>query len=299
MKFRVGILTGLLTLLAFAAYGQMSTSAGTAADGTFRGSASFSGPSFMPPAVTGAPYSGEQVSERVQTLPDGSHITQKMPGQKTWRDSQGRTRTERPMGPASMANAPAIMQITDPVAGYQYTLDPEKQVAHRVALPPPPGPRQVRPAVDGANVGAGRGAGRGMGSEGGGTLAGPPMVAGTVRVVNGSTIGMGAARPQTTNESLGTQTIDGVLVEGRRMTMVYPAGMQGNDAPITVVSETWRSPDLGLIVLSTTNDPRSGVNTMKVANLSRVEPDASLFLVPAGYSIVDETGTFTITYGGK
>jgi len=45
-------------------------------------------------AITGVPYSGERVSEHVQTLADGTHIAQPQNIEKIWRDSQGRMRQE-------------------------------------------------------------------------------------------------------------------------------------------------------------------------------------------------------------
>ncbi|HUI56561.1 MAG TPA: hypothetical protein VLY04_16410 [Bryobacteraceae bacterium] len=294
-------------LFAFAAFGQVSSSFSSGPNGVYSGSATFQPPMYMGPALTGAPYSGEQMFERVQTLLDGTHITQKNSGDKTWRDSQGRTRTERALGGPNMKNAPTMIQISDPVAGYQYTLDTDNRVAHRMALPAgPPGLRQSGNGNQTANrvvlvPGGGGGGGVGGGAANaivvgvlGGT-AGPP--AGAIRP--NAAQASDTPRPQTSTQQLGTKLIDGVLVEGRQQTTVYPIGFQGNDGPITVVSEHWYSPDLRLTVLSTTNDPRSGVSTTKIANLSRSEPDPSLFMVPAGYSIVDETGAFTIQYGAK
>ncbi len=45
--------------------------------------------------VTGAPYSATITNESVQTLSDGTHITQSSSG-NTARDSQGRTRQDAP-----------------------------------------------------------------------------------------------------------------------------------------------------------------------------------------------------------
>jgi hypothetical protein len=101
-------------------------------------------------------------------------------------------------------------------------------------------------------------------------------------------------RPVTTSESLGAQTIDGVPVEGRRTTTTYPVGSQGNDRPIVVTSESWNSPELRLMILSKTVDPRSGENITRMENFSTSEPDPGLFQVPPGYRIVEETGPFTI-----
>ncbi len=90
----------------------------------------------MGPVVTGAPYSATEVTEHTQTLADGTHITQKPRTTLMFRDSQGRTRTERPMfgGPYGGDGGPTMIQIQDPVAGFQYTLDQQDHVAHRVAL---------------------------------------------------------------------------------------------------------------------------------------------------------------------
>ena len=96
-----------------------------------------------------------------------------------------------------------------------------------------------------------------------------------------------AQRPQFSHESLGTQTIEGVLAEGSRTTVVYPIGAFGNDRPITTVSETWMSPELKMVVLSKNSDPRNGDSTTSLTNLSRSEPDPSLFQIPSDYQVVE------------
>jgi hypothetical protein len=92
-------------------------------------------------------------------------------------------------------------------------------------------------------------------------------------------------RPNVSREKLGGKTIDGIYAEGTRTTTVYPTGTQGNDRDITVVSERWISPELGVEVLVKTSDPRSGETTTEVQNLNRAEPDPALFEVPADYKI--------------
>jgi hypothetical protein len=54
------------------------------------------------------------------------------------------------------------------------------------------------------------------------------------------------------------------------------------------------SPELKIVVLRKTSDPRSGEDMLKTTNLNRAEPDAALFQPPPDYTIVDETGPFTI-----
>ncbi len=86
-------------------------------------------------------------------------------------------------------------------------------------------------------------------------------------------------------ESLGTQTIEGVTAEGRREILTIPAGEIGNTLPIEVVDETWYSPELQITVMTRHRDPRSGENTYRLTNISRSEPDRSLFEVPADYTV--------------
>jgi hypothetical protein len=52
-----------------------------------------------------------------------------------------------------------------------------------------------------------------------------------------------------------------------------------------VTSEEWTSPELKTLVLSEHSDPRSGTSTYKLVNVRRSEPSASLFQVPADYTI--------------
>jgi hypothetical protein len=102
------------------------------------------------------------------------------------------------------------------------------------------------------------------------------------------------SRPEMQQEDLGTHVIEGVVAQGHRNTMTFAAGSQGNDRPFQVVNETWFSPDLKEMVLIKTTDPRSGENTTKLSNISRNEPSADLFIPPADYQVVDETGPFQI-----
>ncbi len=95
--------------------------------------------------------------------------------------------------------------------------------------------------------------------------------------------------PQTPNDaksdSLGTKTIEGISVEGTRITFELPTGQIGNDKPIQVVTENWYSPELKVIVMSRHLDPVSGEHIFRLVNIRRSEPAASLFAVPAGFKV--------------
>lgn len=88
-------------------------------------------------------------------------------------------------------------------------------------------------------------------------------------------------------ESLGRRTIEGVEAEGTRTTIRIPVGHVGNDRPLEVVSERWYSPELQVVVLSSHRDPFAGENVYRLTNITRAEPTASLFEVPADYAVVD------------
>jgi hypothetical protein len=66
---------------------------------------------------------------------------------------------------------------------------------------------------------------------------------------------------------------------------------------MTTTNEIWTSKEPQLPVLTISYNPASGTQTTRIANLSASEPDPALFMVPDGYSIVDEEKSFTITLG--
>ena len=90
-----------------------------------------------------------------------------------------------------------------------------------------------------------------------------------------------------TTEDLGSQTMEGVLVNGVRTTHTIPEGQIGNERPITIVTEVWTSPELKTIVCSKRSDPRMGEQTFRLTNIVRAEPSLSLFTVPADFKIVE------------
>jgi hypothetical protein len=90
-----------------------------------------------------------------------------------------------------------------------------------------------------------------------------------------------------TVEQLGKQTMEGVNVEGTRTTSTIATGEIGNDRPLKIVSERWYSSDLQMVVMSKQTDPRMGENSFRLINVSRTEPAAYLFQVPASYQMLD------------
>ncbi len=197
--------------------------------------------------VTGAPYSADVSSTRVETLSDGNKIQQTMTG-KIARDSEGRTYSIETStgGPLGQTGPVTRISIFDPVAGYAYELNPTAKTATRRAVHVPsstaalPEPHQ-RPGGE----------------------------------------------PDSVKSDLGTSTINGLLAQGTKTTRTIPAGEIGNANAIVSTTETWYSPDLQIVLSSTHSDPRAGQMTFSLSNIERSEPSASLFQVPAGYTVTD------------
>jgi hypothetical protein len=209
--------------------------------------------------VKGAPYSAKAASETTQTLAlaDGTTTTIRRTTQSAlYRDSQGRTRREVTL--SGFGKTHKLVTIADPVAGAHYVVDDEHKVVHKMSL----------------------------GTHGGN--ASGAMAAGVFPQKMKARMQQEEASGALKKESSSTQvTINGVSVgaEYTRITRTIPAGEIGNDKPIQVVSERWYSPELQIIVKSTRSDPRFGTTTYTVTNIQKTEPDASLFTIPAGYTV--------------
>jgi hypothetical protein len=242
--------------------------------------------------IKGAPYSGEQITENTQILGDGTRIHNES-AMKVYRDSQGRVRRE----------TPDMISIFDPVAGVGYTLNPhtftgsKMQVSVSVKGAPNSysysasassadgkmaqvyiGTKTSTVTSDRAEAGwdAVRGDGVGAGFGAGG---------GVFYSAAGPNIAFSKALARGKAESLGSQTMEGVNVQGERRTHTIEAGEIGNDRAISTIDEHWYSPDLQLDVMTKHSDPRSGEQTTRLVDIRRGDPDASLFQVPASYTI--------------
>lgn len=228
--------------------------------------------------VAGAPYSAQTSTQRVQLLADGNRIEQTTTGSVA-RDAQGRVRREETLpglGPDN-GEAPHLIFIDDPVAGVHWNLDPQRKTAFKMPFlqikAPALSTSMAVPAVP----------------------AGPDrtffFTSGTVSTSGGVQIVSKSTGPQDANASktdLGTQNIEGVAAQGTRVTRTIPAGSVGNDLPIAITTETWYSPDLKVLVMSKSNDPRMGDTTYTLTNIQRSEPPASLFQVPDDYTVKDQ-----------
>lgn len=213
--------------------------------------------------VTGAPYSAQEVTEETQTLANGNVISRKSQA-NVYRDSSGRTRTERtvPAGQpvagqtmAAQTGTRTVVSIHDPVAGVSSELDTAAKTARQMTMP----------------------------NFRGGNFA-----------FGGNRPGRGANAiandPNVVTETLPMQTINGVQATGTRVTRTIPAGQIGNAQPIQIVHETWLSPDLEVPVMVKVSNPRFGTRVTQLTNITRGEPDPALFQVPSDYTITKGRG---------
>ena len=223
--------------------------------------------------VKGAPYSAELLTESLQTLADGNRIVQRSTA-RVYRDSEGRLRREedRPSGDSSIS-------ITDPVAGVSFSLDPANRIAFQT---PNMGLVKVTEALQKAHVVAMRlppGAGETIEHS----LAGRGFVGNAGFAL--SSLDVRGINERVEVVRLPARDIEGVRAEGVRRTTTIAAGEIGNELPIQVVSEEWRSPELQVLVLTERSDPRVGTSTYRLLNITRTEPPAYLFEVPADYTV--------------
>jgi hypothetical protein len=199
------------------------------------------------------PYSATFEIKTVRTLADGTTITTTLKTKEA-RDSQGRTlhQTTRTMPGGSKLTETFVSDLNDRTTTNWSSASTVASVDHL-------DPGQIRPRS---------------------------TVFPTKQQARPAT-----ARPNDQRETLGTKTILGLVAEGTRLTRVIPAGFEGNDRAMTIVFEQWKSPDLGIMLSSTRDDPRNGHITQEVTELDRGEPDPSLFQPPAGYTLQERNET--------
>lgn len=251
--------------------------------------------SFAGKLVKGAPYSAQAVTESVQNLADGNRIVHKNTAH-VYRDSEGRTRRDQTLGHigpyATSGDVPQTVFINDPVAAVHYILDPASKTARKLPrmelrYKTEAGTARGREtAVLGAaekvvveKLAVERGQVFNVRVPGPGAL--PPIGGDVDRVEFRAEV----VKPDVKTEKLEPRSFDGVQAEGTRTTTTIAAGQIGNEQPIQIVDERWFSPELQVVVMTRHSDPRAGETTYRLTNITRTEPSAALFQVPADYTV--------------
>lgn len=215
---------------------------------------SFVAPSGGPPPfkmkrVTGKPYSLTSKTSSSKRLADGTWTTTVLEERKM-RDSEGRERTEITNG----SGGPPAVSVTDPAAQTIVSLFAFKKTAilTHISLPKPPTPEQEARSSENR------------------------VKAAEYR----------AAHPSDDTTALPSRTIAGVSAVGERRILTLHSTLSNGD-PVRVVEETWTSPDLGIPLSRSSDDPRGEKLITTVTDLQRTEPDSSLFRIPADYKITE------------
>jgi hypothetical protein len=238
----------------------------------------------------GQPFSADVIDETDQFLADGNHIHRENHG-KFFRDSEGRMRTETELGIGHTSDGEPFVHITivDPVQHQTIILEPRQKQAIIVytigMIASPSGTVPARPGTPGS-------------SPSNSTTPPLPPAQGTsepgalvesLRIARQAQTNADAPRGvRPAREDLGTSTMEGFTVTGTRLSHTIPAGQRGNDKPMTTITESWFSPDLGASLLTKSESPETGVHTHKLVNIRSGEPDPLLFQVPADYTIREQ-----------
>ena len=224
--------------------------------------------------VTGAPYSAQVVTERIQVLADGNRIDESSTGSVA-RDTQGRMRRDEalPSIEGDKGESAHVVMIDDPIAQVHWTLDAQSKTAIKMSLPsgnmlvgtmpPPLAPNRTVF----------------YSALGGGT----PGVAFHKEFT--TKIAPATPDPNVSKADLGTQMMEGVSAQGTKYTRTIPARQVGNEQPIIITTETWYSPELKVLVMSKSSDPRLGETIYKLTEIQRSEPAPNLFQPPDDYAV--------------
>ena len=217
--------------------------------------------------VKGAPFSAELIIETPQFSKDGTSKPS-VAHSLVYRDVNGRIRREQGEDAA---------KINDFVAGLTYLLEPRLQLAHKRELV-----SFKDASVEPANT-------RSLSSRSNGSYQVLPSGT-TASGSDATTSTVNATSPSVTRDSLGEQMLEGINVEGTKLTSTIPANSFGNSQQIVIVEEQWYSPELRTMVLIKYSDPRFGESAYRLTAVTRTEPSSTLFVVPEKYVVKDELG---------
>jgi hypothetical protein len=208
-------------------------------------------------SVPGYPISGTIYAENTRTDSHGKTVSVRFKS-KIYRDSKGRTRLEWDMTPLGEAPKPGwfMIEIYDPTTRTSIHLQPSIKAASMGHFPAPnEKPQQVCKNSDFSKIN-------------------PKDLA-------------QVAIPQVSQQELAHDVVDGMAVRHGRESVKFAPNSSGKSSAYARVTDYWFSQELQAFVLVKRNGPGKSQHRVKVSDISRGEPDPSLFTVPPGYKVTE------------
>jgi hypothetical protein len=201
--------------------------------------------------VPNAPFQADFVVTMTDTLADGNVLNREIRG-NVQRDGAGRFREQNAEGTHDGQQKPhGFMQaiILDPVADRMYQWSNANQYLNTSPIR-----EGIHASIDYISTADGRAY---LKTEG---------------------------QDEVTAKELGTKKIGGLNCAGTLVTTVVPVGRMGNEKPIVITDESWRSADLQMVIERVLHDPLIGVRKLVFENIARSEAPVTAFQPPDGRS---------------
>jgi hypothetical protein len=206
-------------------------------------------------SVPGYSISGTIEAENTSTDSHGKTVIASYRS-KIYRDSKGRTRLEWDRTPLDEPSKPGwlLVDIYDPTTRTSIFLQPSVKSASKTHWPAPDEkPQQVCKSSDLPEID-------------------PKELAQT-------------AIPEVSQKELAHDVVDGIAVRHGRESLRYPPNSSGKSSAFGRVTDYWFSQELQTFVLVKRSGPGRSQHTVKLSDISRGEPDLSLFTVPPDYKV--------------
>jgi hypothetical protein len=201
------------------------------------------------------PVAGTIDAENRRTDSHGKTVTAHFRS-KIYRDSKGRTRLEWETTPLDEPHKPGwlMIDIYDPTTRTSIILQPSVKSASKTHWPAPD--EKPQPVCKNSDL----------------------------RELDPKELAQ-IAIPEVSQIELAHDVVDGMTVRHGREYLKYPPSSSGKRSPFGRVTDYWFSQELQAFILVKRSGPGKSQRTVKLSDISRSEPDPSLFTVPVGYQV--------------
>jgi hypothetical protein len=206
-------------------------------------------------SVPGHPITGTIDAENTRADSHGITVIERFRS-KIYRDSKGRTRLEWDLTPLGEPPKPGwfMIEIYDPTTRTSIHLQPSIKTASKGHFPDPDEkPQPVCKASDFPKI--------------------DPKDLAPVVI------------PQVSQNELGHDVVDGMAVRHGRESVQRSPNSPGKSSAYARVTDYWFSQELQAFVLVKRSGPGKSQHTVRLSDISRGEPDPSLFIVPPDYKV--------------